>query len=335
MKKPKLIKKPPPPPPIQVDPKIDQMIKQNKEIKDQKLNNVKIQIKQDKMKQQQIQKEQIESEKKKRMKHLKNLQKQKIERQNKIKNEEEKIRNQKNYSLLCNKAEDHYLDNLKNRVFKSWKSILIYREKMIDTTDYRFKLFLMRKFFNQLKEKFYKIDNQKMILANQFNNRLIMKRSLIALKKVKEERNKKFPIIQKNCELHSMRYFFNEWKNNQISSRRKKKLKSIEFYEYHLLKRYFNAYLAAIKQNKEEEKRQNFKEKLIQKAHQYLNENQQIDSADLHLTLNSENQQNSQMNNNIDEDYEPIEPLKDTLHIPLNLFDSNDDLKFDNSDDFF
>lgn len=176
-----------------------------------------------------------------------------------------------------------------------------------------------------------------MISAVQFNNHLLMKRALLAIRKVKLDRKKKIPIIKKNSELHLLRNFFNEWKFNKISSRRKKKLKSIEFYESHLLKRTFNAYLAAVKQNKDEEKRKNFKDKLLQKAHQYLDENQQNDEESLRLTLNS-GTLNSQPNldTNDNDDCEPIKPLKDSLQISLNLLDSNDDLKFENdSDDFF
>lgn len=336
LKKQKLVKKPPPPQ-IQVDPKIEEMIKQNNEIKNQKLNNIKIQIKQDKMKQQQIQKEIIENEKKKRMMHLKNLQKQKIERQNKMKNEEEKIRNQRIFSSLCNKAENHYETNLKRRVLNNWKSILISNDENDIRSRNQFKKVIKKIFFVRMKEKFLKKENQKMISAIKFNNNLLMKRSLLAIKKVKEERKKKMPIVQKNSELHLMHHFFDEWKSNKIASRRNKKLKAIEFYESHLIRRAFNVFVSSIKQNKEEEKRKNFKEKLIQKAHQYLNENQQKDDEEpLRLTLNSGTLNSNQTSSDNNNDYEPIKPLKDTLQISLDLLDSNDNLKFDNdSDDFF
>lgn len=347
LKKPKMIKRPPPVPPIEVDPKMDEMIKQNKEMKDQKVSNVKLQIKKDKIKQKQIQQEMIEAEKRKRMSHLKKLQKQKIERQNKMKNEEEKVKNQRIFSLLCQKAEDHYLNKLKSRVLKSWKFSVVQKKLFQDEAKYQYNFLIKKIYFYKIRRKFSCIENDKLATAIRFNNKLLMKRSLIAIQKVKKERKMKFPIVQKNTELHLLRNCFNDWKCNKIASRRKKKLKAIEFYEANLVKRVFNAYLAATKKIKEDEKRKDIKDKLLQKAHQYLDENQQSDDQlPLRLTLSNKNDEisnaikNMQItdeNDNDDENnYEPIQPLKDSLQIPLNLLDLNNEFKFDNdSDDFF
>ena len=100
-------------------------------------------------------------------------------------------------------------------------------------------------------------------------------------------------------------------------------------------------------QIKEDEKRKDIKDKLLQKAHQYLDENQQSDDQlPLRLTLSNKNDEISnaiknmqitdENNNNDENNYEPIQPLKDSLQIPLNLLDLNNEFKFDNdSDDFF
>ncbi|OHS95958.1 hypothetical protein TRFO_37897 [Tritrichomonas foetus] len=332
------LKKKPPPPPIVADPKMEEMIRQDRESKLTKVTTVKEKIKKDKIQQIQAEKRNAEEEKKKRLNHMRELKKQKQERLTKLKQEEEKIYKQKIFTEKCQKADEHYLAHLTKRFMTNWSSILDIREKQENLCRKRLLLATKGYYFYKLVDSYGQIEAEKIHRANHFHNQILKQRTFSAFRKVKEDRKAKYPILVKIVGKHLISKYFNEWRIKKIAIKRIKKTKAIDFYDNHLLRRAFKAFPLGIKIIKEEIKRDNLKNKLLQKAHLYLNENIQFDDKDEeknHTTIFNSTEK-------IETYHEPIKPLDETLQSLkldtqnlLKLGDSSTDDDEDSSDEFF
>lgn len=346
LRKQKLIKKSPPPP-IIVNETMEEMIKQNKEIKENKMKKVKNQIKEDKRKQIQAEKEKVEKEKRKRMKHLKELQKQKLERQMKMRNEEEKVRNERIYSELCRKAEFHYHEMLKRRVVNQWSKLLDYRFYQEEQCRNYLLAFIKELYFYRMKSIFLCHDNERLVSASNYYNFILMKRIIKAVQKVIADKNSKISAVIRVSHFHLLHSCMNEWKTKLIARNRLNNLKADEFYEKLLLKRCLKAFHIGQMVIADESKRNSLKNKLLEKAHQYWNENSFSNDHSLQVslgsTLKNENSaiylENATNHSNGDDkrvQQNNDNSLDDSIYLSLNLSDQqNNDKSDEGSDDFF
>lgn len=273
--KPHVFKKKPRPPPIVADPKYDELAKKGiKEKKEEKIQQVKKKMKQDLIKKKQEDELKRQKEEKERRKHLKRLLVDRKKREMEKQNQDARILEQIKYQEMCFKAEDFHLNVLAKYFMKKWTQVLAKKESDMKRAYKHYKLFKLKNGLKAFLRNHQDTKGRQNEEAKMFYKKMLLKKSFVTLRSLHKIDQSDVDKVQ--CVLNTLkvRSVFNEWKWKEFELRRIRDMKAVEFRTNSLLRRAMRGFPLGTKAEKEEEKRQEFVQNLLNKAHEYLkNEN--------------------------------------------------------------
>ena len=263
--------------PVVFDPRADDLIKRAEESKQKRLEQAKERIKQDDIKQKEKEKNEKIQQQKMREQHKKALVVEHENRQKKLKEEkiaQEKFKQrQKEKKLQEAKLEKAILFR-KQQFFKKFHFILQFRKIQAKKAFQLYAKHLKKAGMQGFKMNVQEQDEIKLKKAEEYRKKQLKKLVINRLKRNITINKNFIENCRKKIGKYVVKCYLNEWRTICIEEKRANDFKAIQFYEKILLKKAFNGFREGIEKEKEDNNRQKKRDELMQKALQYLHENQ-------------------------------------------------------------